>query len=111
MFKINQDEKDKNHLLVSDQRNARRIRLRPVFNSVAKVLGIIAILIPGFPGIEEWTYAGLFFALVGATFSIYSSGERGANLAFMRMPILLEPLSYLYYRRRQSSSQNEFNFA
>ena len=53
------------------------------FVGVAKVLGIIAILIPGFPGIKEWAYAGLFFDLVGATFSIYSSGERGANLAFM----------------------------
>lgn len=70
------------------------------FVGVAKVLGIIATLIPGFPGIQEWAYAGLFFDLAGATFSIYSSGERGANW-----------LSYLYYRGKQSLSQNEFNFA
>ena len=71
------------------------------FVSVAKVLGIIAILIPGFPGIKEWAYAGLSFDLVGATFSIYSSGERGANLVFMLMPILSGALSYLYYRRNK----------
>jgi uncharacterized membrane protein YphA (DoxX/SURF4 family) len=80
------------------------------FVGVAKVLGIIAILIPGFPRIKEWAYAGLFFDLTGATFSIYSSGERGANLAFMLIPILSGALSYLYYRRKHSS-QNEFNFA
>ena len=80
------------------------------FVGVAKVLGIIAILIPGFPGIKEWTYAGLFFDLV-ATFSIYSSGERGANLAFMLVPILLGALSYIYYRRKQSLSQTQLNFA
>ncbi len=31
------------------------------FLGVAKVLGIIAILIPGFSRIKEWAYAGLFF--------------------------------------------------
>ena len=81
------------------------------FLGVAKVLGIIAILIPGFPRIKEWAYAGLFFDLAGATFSIYSSGERGANLAFMLVPILLGALSYIYYRRKQSLSQTQLNFA
>ena len=75
------------------------------FVGVAKVLGIIAILIPGFPRIKEWAYAGLFFDLIGATFSIYSSGERGANLAFMLIPILSGALSYLYYRRKQLISK------
>jgi DoxX-like family len=35
-----------------------------------KILGIIAILIPGFPKIKEWAYAGLFFDLVGAIVSV-----------------------------------------
>ena len=38
------------------------------FIGVAKVLGVIAILVPGFPKIKEWAYAGLTFDLVGATF-------------------------------------------
>jgi len=29
-----------------------------VFIDVAKILGAIAILIPGFPKIREWAYAG-----------------------------------------------------
>ena len=36
------------------------------FLGVAKLLGVIAILIPGFPGIKEWAYAGLFFDLIAA---------------------------------------------
>jgi uncharacterized membrane protein YphA (DoxX/SURF4 family) len=81
------------------------------FIGVAKLLGVIAIVIPGFARIKEWAYAGLFFDLAGATFSIYSSGERGANLAFMLLPILSGALSYVYYRRKQSSSQNQFTFS
>jgi len=81
------------------------------FVGVAKVLGIIATLIPRFPGTKEGAYAGLFFDPAGATFSIYSSGERGPNLAFMIRRILSGVLSYLYHSRKQSSSLNEFNFA
>ena len=81
------------------------------FIGVAKVLGVIAILIPGSARIKEWAYAGLFFDLVGATFSIYSSGERGANLAFMLLPILLGAISYVYYRKKQAATQSQFNFA
>ena len=40
------------------------------FIGVAKVLGVIAILIPGFPRIKEWAYAGLAFDLIGAVYSI-----------------------------------------
>ena len=36
------------------------------FLSIAKILGVIAILIPGFPRIKEWAYAGLMFDLIGA---------------------------------------------
>ncbi|SMG65112.1 conserved hypothetical protein, partial [methanotrophic bacterial endosymbiont of Bathymodiolus sp.] len=39
------------------------------FLGVAKLLGILAILIPGFPRIKEWAYAGLTFDLVGAMYS------------------------------------------
>jgi DoxX-like protein len=31
-----------------------------------KVLGSIAILVPGFPRLKEWAYAGIFFNMTGA---------------------------------------------
>ena len=34
-----------------------------------KLLGTIAILIPKFPLLKEWAYAGFFFAMSGAIFS------------------------------------------
>ena len=34
-----------------------------------KLLGIVAVLIPGFPLLKEWAYAGFFFVMSGAIFS------------------------------------------
>jgi uncharacterized membrane protein YphA (DoxX/SURF4 family) len=34
-----------------------------------KVLGVIAVLIPKFPLLKEWAYAGFFFVMSGAIFS------------------------------------------
>ena len=39
------------------------------FIGVAKVLGVIAILVPGFNRLKEWAYAGLFFDLFAAAYS------------------------------------------
>nr|WP_315196963.1 DoxX family protein [uncultured Flavobacterium sp.] len=34
-----------------------------------KIMAIIAILIPKFPLLKEWAYAGIFFAMTGASIS------------------------------------------
>jgi uncharacterized membrane protein YphA (DoxX/SURF4 family) len=73
------------------------------FIGIAKILGVIAILIPGYPRIKEWAYAGLIFDLIGAMYCIYSSGERGGNLGFMLVPILLGAVSYIYYHKRMGN--------
>ena len=70
------------------------------FLGIAKTLGVVAILIPGYPRLKEWAYAGLLFDLIGATFcivSISTSGEMVANIVFMAVPIALGILSYVYY--------------
>jgi uncharacterized membrane protein YphA (DoxX/SURF4 family) len=36
---------------------------------VWKLLGSVAVLIPGFPLLKEWAYAGFFFVMTGAIFS------------------------------------------
>jgi hypothetical protein len=47
-----------------------------VLLGVFKVLGSIAILMPGFPLIKEWAYAGILFDLTGAaSASIANGGE------------------------------------
>src|SRR5690606_14447726 len=40
-----------------------------------KILGVIAVLVPKFPLIKEWAYAGFFFAMSGAAISHISAGE------------------------------------
>jgi len=36
---------------------------------VLKILGVVAVLIPKFPLLKEWAYAGFFFTMSGAVFS------------------------------------------
>jgi uncharacterized membrane protein YphA (DoxX/SURF4 family) len=40
-----------------------------------KVLGVIAILIPGFTLLKEWAYAGFFFVMTGALISHIAIGD------------------------------------
>lgn len=70
------------------------------FLGVAKALGVVAILIPGFPRIKEWAYAGLFFDLLGATYSGICADGFQPSMAFMLLPFTLEALSYVYYHKR-----------
>ncbi len=69
------------------------------FIGVAKVLGSIAILIPGYPRIKEWAYAGLFFDLVGATYSQIAQVGFRPQMLFMLLPFLLWFLSYSFYHK------------
>ncbi len=41
----------------------------PMILGIWKLLGSIAIIIPGLPRLKEWAYAGLFFTLTGAAIS------------------------------------------
>src|SRR4051812_15454966 len=40
-----------------------------------KILGVITVLIPKFPLLKEWAYAGFFFAMTGAIFSHIAYGS------------------------------------
>jgi len=43
--------------------------------AVWKILGVIALLIPKFPLVKEWAYAGFFFIMTGAIFSHIVTGD------------------------------------
>jgi hypothetical protein len=81
------------------------------FLGVAKLLGVIAILIPGYPRIKEWAYAGLFFDLAGATYSgICVEGLQPA-MSFMLVPFGFEALSYIYYHKRRAALEPDYKYA
>jgi hypothetical protein len=42
---------------------------------VWKILGVVALLIPKYPLLKEWAYAGFFFAMSGAIFSHIAVGD------------------------------------
>ena len=42
---------------------------------VWKVLGGVVILLPGFPLLKEWAYAGMIFDLTGASASHFAMGD------------------------------------
>ena len=70
-----------------------------MFVGVAKILGVIGILVPGYPRITEWAYAGLFFDLTSATASgIVVEGFQPMQL-FMLVFFAPGVLSYIYYHK------------
>lgn len=70
------------------------------FIGIAKILGGIAILIPGLPKIKEWAYAGLAFDLIGALYSLISVGEPAKHWAFMFVFFAFLFGSYYLYHKR-----------
>jgi len=70
------------------------------FLGIAKLLGVIAILIPGYPRIKEWAYAGLVIDLTGATYSIILSGAAASSWGPMALPLLLAAGYYIYYHKK-----------
>jgi uncharacterized membrane protein YphA (DoxX/SURF4 family) len=56
-----------------------------VLLGVAKLLGAIALVVPGFPTLKEWAYAGFAFAWIAAFVAHYVAGDGAASL----LPIVL----------------------
>ena len=73
------------------------------FLGVAKLLGAIAILIPGLKKIKEWAYAGLFFDLAGAVYSgIAVAGKFDPMMITMLLWIVPGILSYYFWNKMMS---------
>jgi hypothetical protein len=75
------------------------------FISIAKVLGVIAILVPRFNRIKEWAYAGLFFDLIAAIYSgVASAGKFDPMMLTMLIWVVPGMLSYYYWTVRAAKS-------
>ena len=62
-----------------------------------KMLGVVAVLIPKFPVVKEWAYAGFFFAMSGAVFSHIASGSAAKEFFGPMLLIVLTAVSW-YFR-------------
>jgi uncharacterized membrane protein YphA (DoxX/SURF4 family) len=62
-----------------------------------KILGVIAVLIPRYPLVKEWAYAGFFFTMTGAIFSHMANGDPAKEFFGPSLLILLTIVSW-YFR-------------
>lgn len=71
-----------------------------VFLGTAKILGVAAVLVPGFPRLKEWAFAGLAFDVTGALYSHLSIGDPPGAWAPAASALALIAGSYVAYRAR-----------
>ncbi|MAC96266.1 MAG: DoxX-like family protein [Flavobacteriales bacterium] len=62
-----------------------------------KILGVIAILIPRFPLVKEWAYAGFFFAMSGAATSHFIASDK-LEEAIPSLVLLAVTVASWYFR-------------
>ena len=64
-----------------------------------KLLAVIAWIVPGYPTLKEWAYAGVFFELTGAAASHVLRGNPSEAI----LPLILAALSMASWALRPSS--------
>jgi hypothetical protein len=62
-----------------------------------KMLGAVAVLVPKFPSLKDWAYAGFFFAMSGAVFSHVASGSAAGDFFGPMLLLTLTVVSW-YFR-------------
>ena len=68
------------------------------FLGTAKILGVVAVLVPGLPRLKEWAFAGLTFDVAGAIYSHVSSGDSAGGWAPPLVALGLIAGAYAAYR-------------
>jgi len=61
-----------------------------------KILGVVALLVPKFPLLKEWTYAGFFFLTSGAIFSHLTLGDTWKDLFPSVILLILTVVSWWF---------------
>jgi len=64
---------------------------------VWKMLGVAVVLVPKFPLLKEWAYAGFFFVMTGAIFSHIAVGESMVETLPALLLLILTVVSW-YFR-------------
>ena len=64
---------------------------------ISKILGVIALLIPKYPLLKEWAYAGFFFMMSGAIFTHIAAGNSPSEIFPSLLLLILTVISW-YFR-------------
>jgi hypothetical protein len=70
----------------------------------AKLLGVVAILVPGYSILKEWAYAGLMYDILGAVYSVAAVGKAVGLWAPMLVIPFVGAMSYIYYHKKQRAA-------
>jgi hypothetical protein len=73
------------------------------FLGIAKLLAAIAIIVPGFPRLKEWAYAGWVFDLTGAMYSSLAVGDPASGIIFFVIFFALTAASYILLHKKQQA--------
>jgi uncharacterized membrane protein YphA (DoxX/SURF4 family) len=73
----------------------------------AKVLGAIALVVPRFPRLKEWAYAGFVFDFLGAIWSHVAVQGVGRSALVVLVPLALVVISYVSYRKLETRKGSE----
>ena len=76
---------------------------------VWKILGVLAILVPKFPLVKEWAYAGFFFVMSGAVFSHFAVGDGAKEFFGPTLLIILTVVSWYFRPQTRRPKQVVFN--
>ena len=74
--------------------------------SAAKLFGVIAILVPGFPRLKEWAYAGFVFDLGMAIYSFIAVGDPFSGTLFMFFGLILVFGSYIFHHKKMKMASS-----
>jgi uncharacterized membrane protein YphA (DoxX/SURF4 family) len=74
-----------------------------------KILGVVAVLIPKFPLLKEWAYAGFIFAMSGAIVSHIAVGDSVSELFPSLLLIILAVISWYFRPADRKMSSSNFN--
>lgn len=61
-----------------------------------KILGVAAILIPRYPLLKEWAYAGFFFVMSGAIFTHFAVGDKAVEYFGPALLLILTITSWFF---------------
>ena len=64
---------------------------------ISKILGVVALLIPKYPLLKEWAYAGFFFMMSGAIFTHIAAGSSMSEIFPSLLLLILIVVSW-YFR-------------
>jgi uncharacterized membrane protein YphA (DoxX/SURF4 family) len=70
-----------------------------------KVLGAIALVVPGFPRLKEWVHAGIFFLMTGAALSHAFANDFGDYGFHIILPLSYAALNIASWALRPKNSK------